>query len=206
MDPAGHGGGDHLVDVGYRLRGGVRARILSAAKAEFARRGLRGASVRQVAGRAGTTAAMINYYFGGKQSLYDAVLSEAMGRLYARLGPALAGARDQPAPALAEAYFDFLASERELQRLLLREVLDRGAGVTRFTRRHLPVLSAMIGGAIPDRDREEVLQSAVSLFGAVAGYFIYEPVLKELYGGAPLSAGRLAARRRHVLRLASKLA
>lgn len=149
---------------------------------------------------------MINYYFDGKQALYDGVLAEAMGRLYARLGLALAGAQVRAAPALAEAYFDFLASERELQRLLLREMLDRGEGVTRFTRRHLPVLSGLIGAAIPDRDREEVLQSAVSLFGAVAGYFIYEPVLKELYGGAPLSAGRLAARRRHVVRLAAKLA
>jgi AcrR family transcriptional regulator len=35
--------------------------------------------VRSIAERAGATAAMINYYFGGKQALYDTVVSEVQG-------------------------------------------------------------------------------------------------------------------------------
>jgi AcrR family transcriptional regulator len=185
--------------------GAVRARILAAAKTEFSRRGLKGASVRAIAGRARVTAAMINYYFRGKQALYDAVVSEAMERLYARLGGALTAKPRAPATAMADAYFDFLVAERELQVILLREMLDKGEGAGRFARRHMPILGAMIGAGVKHKDREPLLHTAVSLFGAVAGYFIYEPILKELLDGPPLSARNLAARRRHVLELAARL-
>jgi AcrR family transcriptional regulator len=51
-----------------------RARIVKAAIAEFAARGFKGASMDAIASRTQTTRALINYYFGGKESLYIAVL------------------------------------------------------------------------------------------------------------------------------------
>jgi len=58
-----------------------RARILSAAIAEFASRGFKGASMDAVAARTNTTRALINYYFGSKEKLYLAVLE----RVYAEI-------------------------------------------------------------------------------------------------------------------------
>lgn len=65
-----------------------RARILSAAVQEFSARGIKGASMNAIAERTRTTRAMINYYFGGKEQLYLAVLEsvyrgirEAEGKL-----------------------------------------------------------------------------------------------------------------------------
>ncbi|MCZ7687261.1 MAG: TetR/AcrR family transcriptional regulator [Sandaracinaceae bacterium] len=104
----------------------VKQRILAAGRAEFARHGLSAGSVRAIGDRAGVTPAMINYYFGGKRALYDAVVAEAQGRLRARLTAAVTAGREGLAPRLAGAYFDFLADDQELQRLLLREVLDQG--------------------------------------------------------------------------------
>ena len=58
-----------------------RARILKAAIDEFASRGFKGASMDAIASRTHTTRAMINYYFGGKEQVYLAVLE----RVYAEI-------------------------------------------------------------------------------------------------------------------------
>ena len=51
-----------------------RARIIKAAMAEFAARGFKGASMDAIAARTRTARALINYYFGGKEKVYLAVL------------------------------------------------------------------------------------------------------------------------------------
>lgn len=183
---------------------GVRERILVAAKTEFAAQGLRGASVRAIASRAGVTAAMINYYFGGKRALYDQVVDDVQGRLLARISETLAtGDGSELAARLTGAYFGFLAAEREFPRLLLREVLDRGEALTTFVRRYLAPLRAVFEERFGGGDA--AFQSAVSLFGAVAGYFLYEPVLTELLGADAMEAERLERRRQHVMELAALL-
>jgi len=58
-----------------------RARIVKAAIDEFAARGFKGASMDAVAARTHTTRAMINYYFGGKEMLYLAVLEHVYGEI-----------------------------------------------------------------------------------------------------------------------------
>jgi len=58
-----------------------RARILGAAIAEFASRGFKGASMDAIAARTSTTRALINYYFGGKEQLYLAVLERVYGEI-----------------------------------------------------------------------------------------------------------------------------
>ena len=52
----------------------TRAALLAAARAEFAERGYDGATVRLIADRAGVDAAMVNHWFGGKESLFTAAL------------------------------------------------------------------------------------------------------------------------------------
>ena len=58
-----------------------RARILRAAIDEFAARGFKGASMDAIANRTRTTRALINYYFGGKEKLYIAVLEQAYAEI-----------------------------------------------------------------------------------------------------------------------------
>ncbi len=55
----------------------TKARILGAAKAEFAARGLGGARVDETAARADANKRMIYHYFGSKEGLFQAVLEEA---------------------------------------------------------------------------------------------------------------------------------
>ena len=58
-----------------------RARILDAAIKEFAARGFKGASMDAIADRTHTTRALINYYFGGKEKIYFAVLEHVYGEI-----------------------------------------------------------------------------------------------------------------------------
>ncbi len=188
--------------IPLEINDGVRQRILAAARAEFASRGFGAASVRTIAERAGATAAMINYYFGGKQALYDTVVAEAQGRLLARLSAAVgSGERDGLPVRLALAYFDFLVEERELQRLLLRQMLDRGDDL----REHADDIAGPLAALLERHfgDRAVARQFAISVFGAIAGYFVYEPVLGAVLGRDPMSAESVAARRRHVEELVS---
>jgi len=50
----------------------TRSRLIEAAKKLFARAGLHGVSVNEIATEAGVSAAMINHHFGGKEGLYRA--------------------------------------------------------------------------------------------------------------------------------------
>ncbi len=55
----------------------TKARILAAAKAEFARLGLGGARVDEIAEKANANKRMIYHYFGNKEDLFAAVLEDA---------------------------------------------------------------------------------------------------------------------------------
>jgi AcrR family transcriptional regulator len=56
---------------------GTRRNIVEVAMREFAEKGLSGARVDKIASRTKTSKRMIYYYFGGKEQLYLAVLTEA---------------------------------------------------------------------------------------------------------------------------------
>ena len=58
-----------------------RARIIRAAIEEFASRGFKGASMDAIAARTQTTRALINYYFGGKEQVYVAVLEHVYAEI-----------------------------------------------------------------------------------------------------------------------------
>lgn len=59
----------------------TRAGLLEAATAEFAAHGFSGASVNEIAARAGTNKRMIYHYFGNKEDLYLAVLEAIYARI-----------------------------------------------------------------------------------------------------------------------------
>src|SRR5687767_15308338 len=58
-----------------------RASIVAAAIDEFAARGFKGASMDAIAARTHTTRGLINYYFGGKEKIYLAVLEHVYAEI-----------------------------------------------------------------------------------------------------------------------------
>lgn len=88
-----------------------RALVLDAARAAFFELGLEGASLREIAKRAGYTPGAIYSYFASKEEVYGALLGESLERLNARIEAACAGAAGRGDVALlrasAGAFFDF---------------------------------------------------------------------------------------------------
>lgn len=94
----------------------LRDRILDAAEFVFAEEGFAGASTRDIATRAGVNQALIRYYFGSKEELFDDVFrrhgAKLSGRRHVLLDEVLAGARR---PTVEEVVLAYLAPQWEMK-------------------------------------------------------------------------------------------
>ncbi len=106
----------------------TREALLSAATESFARHGFDGATVEMIARRARVNRAMISYYFGGKQGLYDAILAAT----FKPAGERLREIRDASLPPEArlrrfiEVFVETGGRHPHLPAMILREVLAGG--------------------------------------------------------------------------------
>lgn len=75
-------------------------RIMEVAEKLFAKRGFNGVSLRDITSKSGVDVALVNYHFGNKQALFDAVLQSRADTLNAERAKALDEvlARHDPAP------------------------------------------------------------------------------------------------------------
>ena len=88
----------------------TRARLLDAAGFEFAEKGYEGATARSICDRAGVNLAAINYHFGDKERLYEAVLTLAL--------------RSRPTAGLGFSQVDPRRSLHEFVTRFLDDILD----------------------------------------------------------------------------------
>ncbi|SFR52100.1 regulatory protein, tetR family [Microbacterium azadirachtae] len=94
--------------------------LLQAAIDVFAERGIEGATIAEITGRAGVAQGMVNYYFGGKEQLVEAVIDRWFAML---LGIARGEGMDAPAAPPAPAQ-DAPAEVR------LAAIIDTALGMT----------------------------------------------------------------------------
>ena len=106
--------------MGQRDAEATRARILSAAVAEFAAHGYSGGRIDRIANEAGSNVRMIYAYFGNKSSLFDAALSGAIVRMADEVPP-----RPADLPAWVGELFDFHQRRPEVLRICLWAQLER---------------------------------------------------------------------------------
>jgi AcrR family transcriptional regulator len=114
-----------------------RAGIVAAAIDEFAARGFKGASMDAIAARTHTTRAMINYYFGSKEQVYQAVLEHCYSEI--RHAESFLDLEDlAPVDAMrriVEFTFDYYLSHQYFVRIVIAENQAKG--------RHLKKLKTM---------------------------------------------------------------
>jgi AcrR family transcriptional regulator len=125
-------------------RGGTVARVLDAAEAVFAESGFAGASVRDIASRAGLNAASLYNYYPGKQELYEAVLDRALFPILDMLG-GLAGtaAADDTSLDVVDVVVDHIARRPAIARILHYEALAGGESIARLVGRWIaPIYSS----------------------------------------------------------------
>jgi AcrR family transcriptional regulator len=182
----------------------TRQRLLDAAGEEFADRGFRNATVRDICKRAGANIAAINYHFGDKERLYAATVQYAH----------LCATRHDVVGAVAEA--KELAPEQRLHafvrtflvgiletgrplwhaKLMAREiaepteVLDKIAQHT--VRPRLEALSGIIREVIgPDAPQQVVMNCARSVVGQILFYHFARPMLVRVFPDEPFNATKL---------------
>jgi AcrR family transcriptional regulator len=86
-----------------------RELVLDAARAVFLESGIEGASIREIAKRAGYTPGAIYSYFDSKEAVYASLLEESLDRLHAAVEAArsVKGRPEKTLIAKARAWFDF---------------------------------------------------------------------------------------------------
>jgi AcrR family transcriptional regulator len=152
----------------------LRTRLIQAAEAEIAEKGLLGLKARDVTQRAGCALGAI---YNAVADL-DELVMRVNSRTLERLGIALAPASDAGGPeavtlALADAYAVFALENRRLWSALFEHRLPEGVEMPDWHRQEHEVLIARIVAPLrklrPDLPEDEIRLRVRTLFGAVHG-------------------------------------
>jgi AcrR family transcriptional regulator len=175
--------------------------LLDAAEEAFAAGGYRGASVRQITGRAHANLGAVTYHFGSKAALFEAVVERAQSGLHDAI-VAAAGVPGTPVERLqrvVRAHFGFLHDHPRLRRLILQVLLHDGdlPAAVRYLRRAMGIVADVIAegqkaGAFRDGDPTLL---AISTMTQSVMFNLMRPMLKR---GPGLDLDNAAVRRRVV--------
>lgn len=191
-----------------------REHLLDAAIACFARKGIAASSLRDIAREAHVTPALLNYYFGGKEELRDAVVNERVLPAVARMRGPLEAAGDDVAALVA----GFVAGVGHtavanpwFPALWVREVLCEGGALrdVLFEKIGPQIPQAMVRRFAAAQARGEINPELdprllmVSLVGLTLFPIAGAPIWRRLFAGADFGGGDLDMEtlRRHTLAL-----
>lgn len=159
----------------------VQARLLEIAIDAFGKRGLEGASTRQIAAAAGTAMSSITYHYGGKEGLYLAAADHIASRMAESLSPAMmveiaegdvVGAREAVHGMLDALLDKMIRKQTESWSLfIVREQMNPTAAFSRLFDGPMGQMTrslarfVRIAAGIPDGENSRI--AAVTLFGQV---------------------------------------
>jgi AcrR family transcriptional regulator len=178
----------------------MEERILDAAESTFARRGLAGTRVREIAEAAGVNGATLYNYYASKDALYEAVLDRGMRPLIEALSSFAEGSREpESIDSVARKVMQHLAERPHLSRLVYLETIAQGPHLRQLASKWFRPLLGQIFDELEasPATREwprELLPAFASLFIHLSfGHFALAPLLQEVFGSDPLSEDGVAA-------------
>jgi AcrR family transcriptional regulator len=186
---------------------GTRRRLKEAATAEFAEHGPDGTTMASIAERAGINKERLYKYFGDKQALFEAVLTDELDQLAASVAP-VPGFED--IGEFAGRTFDYHTAHPQLVRLLLWEGLSGGrvadeAGRTAHYKNKAQAYAAAQRDGVLDAGLDP--EHLVFLIIGLAAWWAAAPQLARMLTGAEDSDPAEHARRRaSVVQAAERLA
>lgn len=181
----------------------TRNRILDVSERLFARKGLAGTAVRDIAREAGLTAPSLYNHFDGKQALYEAVIARGVQPLFDILAD-IGGEEhdDTRTGATLDAIMDHLADHPNLAKLIQLEALTGGPSLSQAVHGWLrPIVSrglaAMEEGPADSPWSEEERPLAVAAWiHVILGHFALAPLLQELFDFDPLAPDQIERQKR----------
>lgn len=191
----------------------AREALITAAAAEFSRKGFAGARVDEIAASAGVNKQLVYHYFESKQGLYVAALESVYAEIREKEESLLLGALE-PVDAMAQLVgflFDYLAEHPEFIAILTDENRNEGRHILaseRLQKMHSPFIETL--GATLERGVAKGVfrggYDAINLYISIAGisYFFFSNnhTLSAIFGKPLGSRGALVQRRRHVIEFA----
>lgn len=173
---------------------GVRERLLEVAEEFFCERGFDGTSVRDLAGAAGCNIASVNYYFGGKEKLYEEVwqrylISQRNSRV-ASVDQVMAGGDGTPSleellRSFANGFVGSLVDERTGRRfikLMARELVNPHLPSDMFGHEviqpTLKVMQQALKKVCPGLDESKTPLIVFSLVGQLIHTIRIKPILQ----------------------------
>lgn len=167
----------------------TREHLLKVAREAFSQLGYAGASMGDIAGRAGIRKSSLFHHFATKDDLYREALATVISELGARVAEAMSGEgtyierNDRSTMAIQR----FFGSNPVAARLLMREFVDGGAALTAAGDAVAAVLESTVAlievgmaeGHLPKGDAKQL---AVSVVGIHFQFFATPEVSARLFG------------------------
>ena len=191
-------------DLRYKKSELTRLRILEAAEAEFAEKGVSGARIDSIAQNAGVNKRMIYEYYESKEGLYKTVLINVYNRVslweadfsYDSASP------KEAIRNLVHSYFEFLAADQSFVRILMWENLNgaallREAGQTDLKAVALDFIGRVIAKGKADgtfRAEADEYQVTVSLLNFAFSYFTNVHTLSYVLSSDMLDSEKISER------------
>ena len=172
----------------------TEGRILDAAEVVFARRGLAGTRVREIAAAVGLNGATLYNYYPSKDALYEAVLERGIQPLSTLLSDfAVASNESESAHQIVRAVMQHLAERPHLSKLIYLEAISQGDFLPKLARRWVRPLLEQIVGQLKARPTpvhfdEGLFVHVATLFIQLSfGHFALAPLLDEAMDEDPTS-------------------
>ena len=163
----------------------AKEKLLAAATRLFAEKGFAGVSIRQLAEAAGVNSAMISYYCGGKEGLYEAVLTTQYERLLGKF-EAIA-VLEAPVKEKIRQYAEVIrlnhtAEQPLMARLIQGELTSPTACMEKVVRNYTSRIARIVSGIVQQGVEDgEFRQDISPLFAtlALAGMLNFYFILRE---------------------------
>ena len=167
----------------------TETKIKTAARTVFHKKGLAGTRTRDIAKEANMNLALLNYYFGSKQKLFEVIMLESLVQFYATMGTVFndeTTTLEMKIELVVEKYIDLIIAEPELPFFVINEIRNNGAAILDT----LPVVNVILESAFIKQfnlaaKKGEItepnpLHFIMNLMGMVIFPFIGSPTLKKV--------------------------
>ncbi len=167
----------------------VKERILESAIGLFARKGYSATGLREIVGGAGVSVAMVNYHFGSKQALLEAILDRFFEGLYSVAEEILVGA--DPPELKMRRYLRAIVGEfrknPDLVRIAMTELPIEMPGIVQFKAERVTRMLGLVGGhilpSLPEEVRRRIRLEVVgpAIVGMLTFHFLMRPVIQNAF-------------------------
>lgn len=171
----------------------AREKLMAAATPLFAENGYAGVSIREVAAAAGVNSALISYYFGGKEGLYEAVVTsqyEHVIRRFEKIASSTGTPQDKIRMYAEAIRRNHTEDQPFMARLIQGELTSPTSCLENVVKKNTGRIAKIVTGVIQDgmksgdfRTDISPIFAALSLAGMMNFFFILREVTRSVLPG-----------------------